>query len=834
MPAEAPPAHDKDHAASVPSGDTVTLFTDGGASVEITGDALAGARSGDRFHGTVAVDRPIADAIADHAAVREVPADEGELGELVADTSATLRRPLRTVQARITAVSHPAATAKAHTVDIFYAHTASQAVPTTAEADAMVSRLGEFWSSQSDGQVTGITRPLAMKSAVVASSRLCDANWLWTYAAGPSGFNRTPAYSGGTADSYYWGSGKAAHLLVLVPGESCGEGFGYGSIGTLAAGGTVWASLAPDPLDWDQTVFHEVGHNLGLGHSNLTACEEPDVDGPSCDQWEYEDFYDVMGGGFEYTIGDAVYTNARNVAALNVTQKVSLNALSRGTGLKEVTAAGGTAQRFTLAPASATTGVRGLEITDPLNKDKLYVEYRSGTGRDASSFYTRISADNPDIIDYQPGVRVLKRTGDSDEPSSTVLQRWVDGSTTLSYQPGNGFLSRSTDTTGAHGVHLTVVSTNASGATVDVAFDAVANDPPVAAQTPVITGSPQVGSTLTAVEGTWTSGTRFTYQWAVAGADVAGATARTFVPRVSDVGSTVTVAVTGSKDGYSSVTLASGPTSAVTPGVLKAGTPTVSGTARIGVTLTAKPGAWDPAASLAYQWLVDGVDVTDATSSTFVPRVGDLGKVVAVRVTGSREGYQAVTKVSAPTSKVRPLLSLSTKKPKILGTPRIGVTLTAKPGSWTRGTTFSYQWLVAGVAVAGATQAKFVPDASALGLRVTVQVTGSKAGYTTTTKASKASSKVRPLLSMKAKTPEISGTAKVGKTLTAKPGSWTSGAKLSYQWMVGGVVIAGATASKYVPVAADVGLTIAVQVTGTKAGYVTTSRTSNPTAAVVA
>jgi hypothetical protein len=70
---------------------------------------------------------------------------------------------------------------------------------------------------------------------------------------------------------------------------------------------------------------------------------------------------------------------------------------------------------------------------------------------------------------------------------------------------------------------------------------------PVNTVAPTITGTAQVGATLTAVPGTWT-GTEtpvISYQWNVAGAAVAGATASTFVPAPSAQGSTVTVTVTG-------------------------------------------------------------------------------------------------------------------------------------------------------------------------------------------------------------------------------------------------------------------------------------------------
>jgi len=64
--------------------------------------------------------------------------------------------------------------------------------------------------------------------------------------------------------------------------------------------------------------------------------------------------------------------------------------------------------------------------------------------------------------------------------------------------------------------------------------------------------------------------------------------------------------------------------------------------------------------------------------------------------------------------------------------------------------------------------------------------------------------------------PGITGTARVGFTLTSTTGTWTGREtpSLKRQWNAGGVPIPGAVASTYVPVVADIGKTITVTVTG--------------------
>ncbi len=61
----------------------------------------------------------------------------------------------------------------------------------------------------------------------------------------------------------------------------------------------------------------------------------------------------------------------------------------------------------------------------------------------------------------------------------------------------------------------------------------------------------------------------------------------------------------------------------------------------------------------------------------------------------------------------------------------------------------------------------------------------------------------------------VSGTPKVGQTLTANVGSFIGDPSpvITYQWEEAGVVIVGATNSTYVPVTGDIGSTISVVVT---------------------
>ena len=82
-------------------------------------------------------------------------------------------------------------------------------------------------------------------------------------------------------------------------------------------------------------------------------------------------------------------------------------------------------------------------------------------------------------------------------------------------------------------------------------------------------------------------------------------------------------------------------------------------------------------------------------------------------------------------------------------------------------------------------------------------------------------------------TPSVSGTAKVGRILTAVAGTWSPvPVALTYQWYRSGIAITGARLPNYKLTASDIGKAITVRVTGRKSGFTTISKTSAPTAQI--
>lgn len=387
-------------------------------------------------------------------------------------------------------------------------------------------------------------------------------------------------------------------------------------------------------------------------------------------------------------------------------------------------------------------------------------------------------------------------------------------------------------TPAADGTGVPVRTDGTPGALAKVAVDIPTATPTLVADTPTITGTAAVGSTLTARPGQWSpSDVAFTYQWLADGSQVANGPSSSYVLSAAEVGKRISVRVTGSLTGYGPASATSAQTSAVQAGKLSAGAPSISGTAQVGQKLTANAGSWGPVpVSLAHQWNRNGTAISGATSAAYTAVAADMGARITVTVTGTKTGYTRESRTSAATGPVAGLKLTATPAPTIAGTVKVGSTLTASPGTWAPGTvSFAYQWLRGGVAIAGATNAKYVLVGEDAGKTISVTVTGAQSGYTPVAKTSTATAKVA-VGTLTSATPKITGTAKVGVQLTVSVGAWEPApVTFTYQWYRSGKAIKGATAASYVLTASDKDKVITVTVTGSKTGYAAMAETSAKT-----
>jgi len=130
-------------------------------------------------------------------------------------------------------------------------------------------------------------------------------------------------------------------------------------------------------------------------------------------------------------------------------------------------------------------------------------------------------------------------------------------------------------------------------------------------------------------------------------------------------------------------------------------TPTISGTARDGETLTADPGTWSGTEPVdySYQWQrcdasgAGCADLDGATQRDYTLRGADVGSTLRVKVTASNTAGSS-TADSDPSAEVAAVAPANTQPPTVSGTARDGETLTADPGAWsgTEPIEYAYQW----------------------------------------------------------------------------------------------------------------------------------------------
>lgn len=353
--------------------------------------------------------------------------------------------------------------------------------------------------------------------------------------------------------------------------------------------------------------------------------------------------------------------------------------------------------------------------------------------------------------------------------------------------------------------------------------------------TVTVSGSFQVGGTVTAAAADWTPPAALAYQWLRDGAPIGGATGATYSPVDADAGRLLQVKVTGTAAGYEKASAFSPPrTVAPRSAAAASSTPTIAGTPAVAVTVAAVFAAGARTAGLAYQWLRDGQPIAGATGSSYTPVPADAERELQVQV-----GQGDAAAVS-PAARVAPA-QFRASHPGLRGVARVGHKLAAITGRWSPSPKFAYQWLLDGQPIRGATEETLRLRAAYAGRTISLRVTASRTGYATVATTSDAVEILKGRL--KSATPKIRGKAKVGETLHIERGDWGDRRRFSYLWLVGGRVVPGrtvagrevsehATGNAYKVRPEDRGKRITVQVSAHAPGYKTVTKTSAPTAPV--
>ena len=321
--------------------------------------------------------------------------------------------------------------------------------------------------------------------------------------------------------------------------------------------------------------------------------------------------------------------------------------------------------------------------------------------------------------------------------------RWIAGGSDIDGATGSTY-TLSEDDVGKT-IRVRVSFTDDSGnreSLTSAATDQVEARPSTPATSqPTITGTPQVGETLTAdtsgiSDDDGLTNVSYSYQWIAGGSDIAGATGSSYTLTSSEQGMTVRVRVTFTDDAGNAESLASAVTAQVEarPNTPATSQPTISGTPQVDETLTADTaniGDQDglTSVSYSYQWIAGGSDIGGATGSTHTLTASEQGQTIQVRITFTDDADNEETLTSEATVAVAAAANrAATGQPTISGTPQVGQTLTADSSGISdddglTNVSYSYQWIAGGSDIGGATGSTHTLTASEQGQTIQVRVT---------------------------------------------------------------------------------------------------------------
>ena len=267
----------------------------------------------------------------------------------------------------------------------------------------------------------------------------------------------------------------------------------------------------------------------------------------------------------------------------------------------------------------------------------------------------------------------------------------------------------------------------------------------------------------------------------------------------------------------------------------------------VGTAVSGNTGAWQlppgATASYSYQWLrctSACSTISGATRSSYTVATADRGDELELTVTAKAAGLVA-SATSQPTAAVgMPALPVASLPPTISATSvLVGEVLRAVAGTWTGQSSVTRQWLRCNAdgndcaAIPGATTSAYTLAKADSGDTIRLRETATNIAGSTASQSDATTVVALPPAPTDTVAPSVTGSSVVGKTLTAKTGTWTAvgSVTVARQWLRcsadGGdcASIAGKTASTYVLAAADAGSTIRLQVTATGLGGATVVRT---------
>jgi hypothetical protein len=238
---------------------------------------------------------------------------------------------------------------------------------------------------------------------------------------------------------------------------------------------------------------------------------------------------------------------------------------------------------------------------------------------------------------------VLTANYDASITTGTPTYQWYAGSTAISGATGATY----TVTSNRHGETLKVKVTvskvgSTKGSGVSAVTPKVVNGTFTEAGVS-IAGNGSVGDTLSAIVGSAVAPTSIAYQWYRDGAAISKATKSTYTLTSNDLGHVIKVHAKLSKTGYNTLSVASTDSVTVEVGEISL-SPTLSGTAQVGKTLTVKSGSATPGKTLFITWYLDNGDTLTAlqasSKTTLKIPAKAVGGTIFAQVLAYAPGYE--------------------------------------------------------------------------------------------------------------------------------------------------------------------------------------------------
>ena len=397
-------------------------------------------------------------------------------------------------------------------------------------------------------------------------------------------------------------------------------------------------------------------------------------------------------------------------------------------------------------------------------------------------------------------------------------QRSLDGGSTWSDLLGAttaSYLVTVSDNT--YKLRAKVSATNVNGTGVTFTSETLAVASVYNIQVPIVRGQAILEQVLEVSDGTWSSPYPITlsYKWITSrtGTFIANQTAPSYTVTSSEVGYAISAQVTASTS-YGVLSIVS-PTRGLVIPVGNTVVPALTGTLRVGGTLSVSTGTWlnlESDSTATYQWQSssDAVlwnNISGATSSSYVLQLAQAGLYIRAQVFQTKSGFTAVLANSTATAIVPVLNLTNTVAPAVTGAWTVGTSVSGSNGTWSTSGTYTYQWQSSSdnstwADIASAISSSYTLTSSEASKYVRVQVINTSAagsGVAYSVARSKVGAPFNTTL------PAITGTIKVGSTQTVSTGTWSNTpTAYSYQWQksadgISWVNLSGVTASTYVP-----------------------------------